>query len=58
VGPPRPPAPPPIKGAGGTLLKGDMEVIKKAKLTAFELYNLRDDLSQTKDLAQKEPQRL
>ena len=46
---------PSVRGAGGTLLKGDMEVIKKAKLTAFELYNFRDDLSQTKDLAQKEP---
>ena len=47
-----------VKGPGGTLRKGDMEVIKKAKLTRFELYNLRDDLSQTTDLAQKEPQRL
>jgi arylsulfatase A len=49
---------PSVKGAGGTLVKGDMEVIKKAKLSGFELYDLRDDLSQTKDLAAEEPQRL
>jgi arylsulfatase A len=49
---------PSVKGAGGTLQFGDMDAIKKARLTTFELYNLRDDLSQAKDLAQKEPERL
>ncbi len=45
-------------GAGASLLPGDMEAIRNAKLTTFELYNLHDDLSQTKDLAKEEPQRL
>jgi hypothetical protein len=49
---------PSVKGAGGTLLNGDMEIIKKARLTAFDLHNFHDDVSQTKDLAQAEPQRL
>jgi arylsulfatase A len=49
---------PSVKGAGATLQKGDMEVIKNAKLTGYELYNLRDDLSQTKDVAPAEPERL
>ena len=46
---------PSVKGAGGTLLNGDMEIIKKARLTAFDLHNFHDDVSQTKDLAQEEP---
>jgi arylsulfatase A len=46
------------KAAGGTFQAGDMDAIKKAKLTTFELYNLKDDLGQTKDLAKKEPDRL
>ncbi|MCH8858062.1 MAG: hypothetical protein IID54_00620 [Proteobacteria bacterium] len=45
-------------GPGGSLHAGDMQVIKSAKLVGFELYNLRDDLSEKKDLAQKEPKRL
>ena len=32
--------------------------IKTAKLTTFELYNLREDIGETTDLAEKEPQRL
>jgi arylsulfatase A len=31
---------------------------KQAKLAGFELYNLRDDVAQTKDLAAQEPERL
>ncbi len=45
-------------GAGAALVTGDMKLIKEAKLTTFELYNLRDDVGQTKDLAKQEPQRL
>jgi hypothetical protein len=33
-------------------------LIKAARLTAFELYNLRDDLSQTKDRAREQPERV
>ena len=32
--------------------------IKTAKLTTFELYNLRQDVGETTDLSEKEPQRL
>jgi arylsulfatase A len=46
------------KGAGGSLRAGDMALIKAAKLTTFELYNLHDDLSQNHDLARQEPERL
>jgi arylsulfatase A len=46
------------KGAGGSLKAGDMEMIKAAKLTAFELYNLKDDLHQDRDLAREQPERL
>lgn len=49
---------PAAKGAGGTLQFGDIDIIKKARLKSFELYNLRDDVSQAKDLAAKEPERL
>jgi len=46
------------EGAGATLKAGDMDAIKKAKLTTFELYNLRDDLKQARDRAKEEPERL
>src|SRR5262249_23359134 len=46
------------QGAGAALKAGDMEMIKGAQLTTFELYNLHDDLSQTKDLARQQPERL
>jgi arylsulfatase A len=46
------------KGAGGALKAGDMEMIKAAKLTAFELYHLKDDLHQDRDLAKEHPERL
>jgi arylsulfatase A len=49
---------PVVKGAGASLRPGDMTVIKNARLTTLELYNLRDDESQTKDLARHEPDRL
>jgi arylsulfatase A len=32
--------------------------IKRAELTGFELYNLREDIGETTDLAEKEPKRL
>ena len=34
------------QGAGATLKAGDIDAIKNAKITSFELYNLRDDLKQ------------
>ncbi len=36
----------------------DMPWIKKAKLNAFELYNLRDDLAQERDLSASHPEKL
>ena len=45
-------------GPGGSLHPGDMEIIKNTKLVEFELYNLRDDLTQESDLAGSELQRL
>ena len=36
----------------------NMELIKNARLTTFELYNLRDDLKQAQDRASQEPERL
>jgi arylsulfatase A len=44
--------------SGGTVGADDVETIKRAKLTDFELYNLRDDLAQQHDLAAAEPERL
>ncbi|MCS7045907.1 MAG: sulfatase-like hydrolase/transferase [Gemmataceae bacterium] len=46
------------KGSGGTWQLGDGELLKKGKLVAYELYHLRDDLAQTKDLANDELERL
>jgi len=48
----------PQLGPGASVHPGDCEAIKAAKLVKFELYNLKDDLSQTTDLAEKEPARL
>ena len=48
----------PQLGPGGSVHKGDCEAIKSAKLTTFELYNLKDDLAETTDLAAKEPEKL
>jgi arylsulfatase A len=36
----------------------DQGAIKKAELTTLELYNLREDVGETADLAHKEPERL
>jgi arylsulfatase A len=47
-----------VPGAGASLKAGDMQAIKKARLTTFELYNLADDIKQSKDLAKLEPDRL
>lgn len=41
-----------------SLTAPDMPKIKSSKLIAFELYNVKIDLGQTKDLAASDPQRL
>jgi arylsulfatase A len=43
---------------GTSVHPGDQEIIKSAKLTKFELYNLRNDVAESTDLAEKEPDRL
>ena len=43
---------------GGSLRPGDMEIIKSARLTGFELYNLSADLKQASIRASEEPERL
>ena len=48
----------PQLAAGAGAKPGDMEIIKSAKLIKFELYNLRDDLGEKKDLAAEQPERL
>jgi arylsulfatase A len=48
----------PALGPGGSVHRGDSETIKAAKLVKFELYNLKDDLAETTDLAEREPARL
>jgi arylsulfatase A len=40
-----------------SILPGQMEEMKKAELTAFELYNLRNDIGEKKDLSREEPER-
>jgi len=47
-----------IQGAGIGVKQGDAEKIKAARLTKFELYNLKDDPSQTKDVARQQPKLL
>ncbi len=37
---------------------GDMEILKTAQLTDFELFNVRDDLGEQHDVASTEPERL
>lgn len=39
----------------GDLRESDMQAFKTAELTNFELYNLRDDIGETTDLAQRHP---
>ena len=36
----------------------DQQALKTAELTTFELYNLRDDIAESRDLAAQEPQRV
>jgi hypothetical protein len=36
----------------------DVKWFKTAELTTFELYNLRQDIGETNDLAEREPERL
>ncbi len=43
---------------GASIHPGDSEKIKASKLTHFELYNVRDDLGEKKDLAASEPEKL
>ncbi len=42
----------------GDIRAADMQSIKSAELASFELYNLRDDIGETTDLAEREPRRL
>jgi arylsulfatase A len=42
----------------GTVQKGDMQILQGEKLVSFELYNLKSDVAQQHNLAEKEPQRL
>jgi arylsulfatase A len=48
----------PMLGPGSSVHQGDCETIKAAKLVKFELYNLKYDLAQANDLAEKEPEKL
>ena len=43
---------------GAHIRPEDMEAIKSAELASLELYNLREDVGETTDLARKEPERL
>ena len=43
---------------GANIRAEDTKLIKTAELTTFELYNLRRDVGETTDLADKEPERL
>lgn len=43
---------------GGSVQKGDVDLIKKHQLVDFELYNLKDDPAQSNNLATNDPERL
>jgi arylsulfatase A len=43
---------------GADIRPEDTKLIKTAELTTFELYNLRRDIGETTDLADREPERL
>ena len=45
-------------GPGPDLVQDQMDAVKTAELASFELYNLTDDIGETKDLAEAEPERL
>ncbi|MCK4293213.1 MAG: N-acetylgalactosamine-6-sulfatase, partial [Planctomycetes bacterium] len=38
--------------------EGDWKILTPTDLSRFELYNLRDDVAESEDLAAAEPQRL
>jgi len=48
----------PSKPLGGNVNPDSMKLIKTAKLTKFELYNIRKDIGEKKDLSKTEPDRL
>ncbi len=48
----------PEKPLGGNVNSQSMHLIKNARLTHFELYNLKNDKEETTDLAKKDPKRL
>jgi N-acetyl-anhydromuramyl-L-alanine amidase AmpD len=48
----------PQLGPGGSVHPGDIDIIKSASLTGFQLFNLGDDVGQRIDLATKDPRRL
>jgi len=48
----------PVTLPGGGIRATDQKALKTAELTGFELYNLRDDVGEKRDLAAKEPERL
>ena len=48
----------PVTVQGGGIRAEDQKALKTAELTGFELYNLRNDIGEKRDLAAKEPERL
>ena len=46
----------PAKPIGGNVNPKSMELIKKAKLTSFELYNVRKDIGEREELSKKHPE--
>ncbi len=46
----------PERSPAGSVRAGDSEEIKRAKLVKFELYNLREDIGEQKDLATEQPE--
>lgn len=48
----------PMLKPGGSVQAGDTALVKRHFLTDFELYNLRDDLRQLRDLGRERPEKL
>ena len=48
----------PAPKRGADIIPAESEALKAAELVGFELYNLRQDIGETTDLAQREPERL
>ena len=42
---------------GGSLQPGNVEALKGSELVEFELYNLREDIAESHDLSEEEPER-